>query len=202
VIMDLSLDQPSVNGRAIRTRQTQLVNDTRVDPDYFPGDGGDSHTMLSELCIPLIHDGKALGTVNFESKTLGRFTDDEAEAAEAFAGEITDALRRVLSEEPVSGGRICVITRTRSALDRYHDVLKAVRGGESVANKILNRAAIQWMPGKQMIEDLVRKGYLERKKATARRYTYSITEEGVKALKTYEEIVENLGRAPRPHPSD
>ncbi|MFH2110848.1 MAG: GAF domain-containing protein [Candidatus Bathyarchaeota archaeon] len=194
VIMDLSLDQPSINGRAVRTGQTQLVNDTREDPDYFPGDGGDSFTMLSELCVPLIHEGEALGTINFESKTLGRFTSEEAEAAEAFAGEISDALHRVLGDEQAKGGQVCYLTGTRSTLDRYYDVLRVVYDGESVMNKILNRTAIQWMPGKQLIDDLVHKGYLEKKNVSASRYAYRMTEEGVKALKTYEDIVENLGK--------
>jgi putative methionine-R-sulfoxide reductase with GAF domain/predicted transcriptional regulator len=195
VIMDLSLNQTSINGRAVRTGQTQLVNDTRKDPDYFPGDGGDSFTMLSELCIPLIHEGKALGTINFESRQPGRFTSEEAEAAEAFAEEISDALHRVLGDEQAKGGlQTCYMTRTRSVLDRYHDVLRAVHEGESVMNKILNRTAIQWMPGKQLIDDLVSRGYLEKKKVSASRYAYRITEEGLKTLKTYEDIVEYLSK--------
>ena len=195
VIMDLSLDQPSINTRTIRTRQTQLVNDTQADPDYFPGDGGDSFTMLSELCIPLIHEGKALGTVNFESRQPGRFTSEEAETAEAFAAEISDTLHRVLGDEQAKGEhQTSYMTRTRSTLDRYHDVLRAVYEGESVMNKILNRTAIQWMPGKQLIDDLVCRGYLEKKKVTASRYTYSITGEGLKALKTYKGIAEYLGK--------
>ncbi|MFH0849558.1 MAG: GAF domain-containing protein [Candidatus Bathyarchaeota archaeon] len=195
VIMDLSLDQPSINTRTIRTRQTQLVNDTQVDPDYFPGDGGDSFTMLSELCIPLIHERKALGTVNFESKQPGRFTESEAETAEAFVGEISNALHRVLGDKSAKGGlQTCYMTRTRSTLDRYHDVLRVVYEGESVMNKILNRATIQWMPGKQLIDDLVCRGYLEKKQASASRYAYSITGEGLKALKTYKGIAEYLGK--------
>jgi predicted transcriptional regulator len=38
----------------------------------------------------------------------------------------------------------------------------------------------------------VAKGYLARDQVSASRYAYRITEEGVKALKTYEDIVENL----------
>src|SRR4030042_6835263 len=53
--MDLSLDRPSINGRAVKTGRTQLVNDTSGDPDYFPGDGADRYTMLSELCVPLVY---------------------------------------------------------------------------------------------------------------------------------------------------
>jgi predicted transcriptional regulator len=50
------------------------------------------------------------------------------------------------------------------------------------------------VPGKQLIDDLVCKGYLKKEKVTASRYVYNITEEGVKALKTYEDVVEYLSK--------
>ena len=193
VIMDLSLDQRSINACTVKTRKTQLVNDTRRDPDYFPGNGSDSFTMLSELCVPLIHGGKVLGTINFESRQPGRFTERDAEAAEAITREVAEAVHRVLSHEPPKMGlQTYYMARTRSSLDRFHELLKVVQGGESVANKILNRAAIPWKPGKEMIDDLVAKGYLAREQVSASRHAYRITEEGVKALKNYENIVKNL----------
>jgi len=194
VFMDLSLDRPSINGRAVRTGRTQLVNDTSGDPDYFPGDGADRYTMLSELCVPLVYEGEALGTINLESRRPGRFTAEDVEVAEAFAGEIAGAVHRVIGDRQVGGGlELCQVATARTALERCSDILRAAQGGETVMNKILNRAAIQWMPGKQLIEDLVCKGYLERGKASASRYAYSITEEGVKALETYESIAGYLG---------
>jgi len=195
MIMDLSLDQKSINARTVKTRRTQLVNDTRKDQDYFPGDGGDSYTMLSELCVPIIHGGDVLGTINFESRKPGRFTEGDAEVAEIFTKEVAEAVHRVMSHESPGGGlQTCYTARTRSSLDRYHDLLKVVQGGESVANKILNRAAIPWKPGKEMIDELVAKGYLAREQVSASRHAYRITEEGVKVLKTYEGILENLSR--------
>ncbi|MFH2110735.1 MAG: GAF domain-containing protein [Candidatus Bathyarchaeota archaeon] len=194
VIMDLNLDWPSINARTIKTRQTQLVNDTREDPDYFPGNGSDSFTMLSELCVPLIHGGKVLGTVNFESRHPGRFSEKDAETAEAFAGVIAGAVHRVREKYALmDGSRVVYQVKARSSMDRYHDLLKAVYEGETVLNRMLNRTVIPWNPGKSMVDDLVTKGYLTREKATARRYKYRITEEGIKALKTYEGIIERLG---------
>jgi len=193
VIMDLNLDWPSINARAVKTKQTQLVNDTREDPDYFPGDGSDSVAMLSELCVPLIHEGTVLGTINFENQHPGRFLEEDARITEAFARMIADAIYRVLGDRPTEGGlQTRQMARVRTTLDRYRDLLRAVRDGESVANSILNKAAIPWIPGKQLIDDLVSNGCLEKKKVSASRYAYRITEEGVKALKTYEGIAEHL----------
>jgi len=192
IFMDLSLDRPSINARAVRTRQTQLVNDTGRDPDYFPGDGADRYTMLSELCVPLVHEGTVLGTINLENRQPGRFSEEDKRVAEAFAGEIAGAVHRVMGYRRMKSVEACSESRTRTALDRYYDILRAVHGGEIVMNKILNKAAIQWMPGKLLMEDLVKKGYLERRRTTAKRHAYFITEEGLKALKTYNEILQNI----------
>jgi len=194
VVIDLKLGHPSVNARTVKTRQTQLVNDTQKDPDYFPGNGSDSVTMLSELCVPMIQDGKVLGTVNFEDHQVGRFSEEDAETAEAFTREIAEAIHRVWGKKTLAEGpRVVYQVKTRSALDRYLDLLRAVNKGETVLNKILNRTVIPWIPGKSMVDDLVTKGYLVREQSTARRYSYHITEEGVKALRTYEGIIEKLG---------
>jgi len=194
VILDLSLDRPSINTRTVKTGRTQLVNDTRNDPDYLPGEGGDSFTMLSELCVPMIHSGEVVGTINFESRHPGYFSEEAAKNAEAFAGVIASAVNRVREKHAlVEGSRVAYQMKARSSMDRYYDLLRVVYEGETVLNRMLNRTVIPWNPGKSMIDDLVTKGYLVKEKATARRYKYSITEEGIKALKTYEGIIEKLG---------
>jgi putative methionine-R-sulfoxide reductase with GAF domain/predicted transcriptional regulator len=193
--LNLSLDQPSINARTIKTRQTQLVNDTRKDPDYFPGDGCEDVTMLSELCVPMIHGGRVLGTINFESRQAGHFSEEDAGIAEAFAGEIAEAVNRVWGKRGLEeGSQVVYQVKNRSVMDRYYDLLRVVYEEESVLNRILNRAEIPWGPGKGMVDDLVAKGYLVREQATARRYSYKITEEGIKALTTYEDIIEQLGK--------
>jgi putative methionine-R-sulfoxide reductase with GAF domain/predicted transcriptional regulator len=194
VFMDLNLDWPSINARAVKTRHTQLVNDTRKDPDYIPGEGGDNITMLSELCVPMIHRSKVLGTINFESRHLGHFSEEDAETAEAFTHEIAEAIHRVWGNLGLVGGSPFVYqVKNRSIMDRYYDLLRAVYEGETVLNRVLNKTVIPWKPGKGMVDDLVTKGYLIRKQTSARRYAYRITDEGVKALKTYEGIIEKLG---------
>jgi len=191
VFIDLSLDKPSINARTVRTRQTQLVNDTSTDPDYYPGDPNEN--MSSELCVPLIYRNKILGTINFEHLHPGRFTEEDIRVAEAFAGEIAESVHRVygdgsLNRRPMAQGK-----KVRSVNECYFDLLKAVHQGESVANKILNRVAIQWKPGKELINNLMDKGYLVREKRSANRYAYRITEEGVNALKAYESIIKQIG---------
>jgi len=61
-----------------------------------------------------------------------------------------------------------------------------------VLNRIVYRVAIPWKRGKEMVNNLVAKGYLTREKISAARYIYKITDEGVEATKNYNDIIENL----------
>lgn len=192
VIMDLNLNWPSINARAVKMGQTQLVNDTSRDPDYFPGDGRDAHTMLSELCVPLTHQGRVLGTINLECRQAGRFTEEDAELADAFAGEIAKAVHRVLRDMPKGEPRQPYKVKNRSTMDNYYGILEAVHDGEEVLNRIVYRVALPWKRGKEMVNHLVAKGYLRKEKISAARYVYRITEEGVKALETYDGVIEKL----------
>jgi putative methionine-R-sulfoxide reductase with GAF domain/predicted transcriptional regulator len=192
VIMDLNLEWPSINARTIKSGQTQLVHDTRSDPDYFPGEGRDAVTMLSELCVPVIHDGNVLGTVNFESRQPGRYTEEDARVAEAFARKLAEALHRVRGDAPTEEVHERYSVRNRSTMDNYYEILRTVHDGEMVLNRIVHRVALPWKRGKEMVNNLVIKGYLTREKISAARYVYRITDEGVKAMNTYDGIIENL----------
>ena len=193
VFMDLNLDRPSINTRTVKSKQTQLVNDTRLDPDYFPGDGRDAVTMLSELCVPMIHRGKVLGTINLECRQPGRFSEEDARVVEALSREIAEAVHWVRGDKPTAGGlqeRHWV--KIRSTMDNYHGILKVVHAGEKVLNRILYRTAIPWKRGKEMVNNLVAVGYLTKEKISAARYIYKITDQGVEAIKKYECVPENL----------
>ena len=192
VFMDLSLDRPSINARAVKSKQTQLVNDTSLDPDYFPGAGRDAVTMLSELCVPMIHRGKVLGTINFECLQPGCFSEEDARVAEAFTREIAEAVHRVRGDAPTPGGpQELRRVMSRSTMDNYHEILKVIYDGEKVLNRILYRVAIPWKRGKEMVNNLVAIGYLTKEKISAARYIYKITDEGVEAMKNYDDITEN-----------
>jgi len=191
VFLDLTLDQPSINARTIKTGRTQLVNDTSRDADYFPGDSNE--TMSSELCVPLIHGGRVLGTINFEHQQLGRYTEEDARAAEAFAKEIAEAVHRLqqakprIEKPPRADGVVA-----RSSIEINRDLLRTVYQGESVLNRILNNTAIQWKPGKELVNSLVAKGHLKIEKTSPRRYAIHITDEGIQALNAYEGLLRKL----------
>lgn len=61
-------------GRVLRTGKAELIADTLEDPAYIETPLG---TMCSELCVPIIHDGRTVGALNIECHAPGAFTGDD-----------------------------------------------------------------------------------------------------------------------------
>ncbi len=78
-----------VIGRAIRLRAPQVVGEVSRDPDYH----ADVDGTRSEMVIPLLEDGIALGAIDFQSGQPGGFDLDDVAAGEALAEFLVVALR-------------------------------------------------------------------------------------------------------------
>jgi GAF domain-containing protein len=78
-----------VIGRALRKRSPQLVADVSSDPDYF----ADVPGTRSELVVPLLEQGDALGAIDFQSDAPTAFDLDDVATAEAIAQFLIVALR-------------------------------------------------------------------------------------------------------------
>jgi len=92
-----------INGRGVvartaRTKTTQLVRDTRLDPDFFIG----STASLSELAVPIRLDEGVLAVINAESIELGSFNDEDVVLCELLAGNIASAIHRIRIRERLS----------------------------------------------------------------------------------------------------
>lgn len=83
-------------GRALRKRAPQVVDDVTRDPDYHPDVPG----TRSEMVIPLLEGGVALGAIDFQNEREGAFDLDAVAAGETLAEFLVVALRnaRLLSE--------------------------------------------------------------------------------------------------------
>ena len=61
-----------IAARVLKTGQIEMIGDIREDPDYrqskLPG-------MLSELCVPILHNDRCVGIINLESSRLNAFND-------------------------------------------------------------------------------------------------------------------------------
>ncbi len=71
-----------LNGAAVSSRQTVIVNDVTADPRYLTTFG----TTRSEMIVPVLHkSGAVLGTIDVESDRANAFNDQDREALEACA---------------------------------------------------------------------------------------------------------------------
>ena len=68
-----------VCGTAAQTRQTQLIDDVHAFPGHIACDGA----SLSELVVPIVHDGTLFGVLDLDSPTLARFDAEDAAGCEA-----------------------------------------------------------------------------------------------------------------------
>jgi L-methionine (R)-S-oxide reductase len=68
-----------VCGTAAQTRQTQLIDDVHAFPGHIACDGA----SLSELVVPIVHEGALFGVLDLDSPTLARFDAEDAAGCEA-----------------------------------------------------------------------------------------------------------------------
>lgn len=68
-----------VCGTAAQARQTQLIDDVHTFPGHIACDGA----SLSELVVPIVHDGALFGVLDLDSPTLARFDAEDAAGCEA-----------------------------------------------------------------------------------------------------------------------
>jgi L-methionine (R)-S-oxide reductase len=73
-----------VCGTAVRERRTQLVADVHEFPGHIACDGA----SVSEIVVPLVRNGSALGVIDVDSPEKGRFDAVD----QAFLEEIASAL--------------------------------------------------------------------------------------------------------------
>jgi GAF domain-containing protein len=76
-------------GRALRKRTPQVVGDVTQDPDYH----ADVPGSASEMVIPLLDGGEAIGALDFQSERVNDFELDDVAVGETLAEFIAVALR-------------------------------------------------------------------------------------------------------------
>jgi GAF domain-containing protein len=79
-------------GRAVRTGETQLIDDVLQDPDYYAA----SALTRSELVTPVPRNGRPALMLNLESNRVGAFTAEDAEVLETAALWLSARLDRLI----------------------------------------------------------------------------------------------------------
>jgi len=83
--------ETGVLGRVARQKRAQVVNDTRLDPDFIAIDGEDT---LSEIVVPVMQYGQLKGVLEICSNKEHTFSGMDVMIAEGVASELSHAWER------------------------------------------------------------------------------------------------------------
>ncbi|RMF60370.1 MAG: GAF domain-containing protein, partial [Calditrichaeota bacterium] len=114
--LTLKLDQ-GISGEVIRTQTGVIIPDVRKDPHYFAA----REKTLSQITVPIVHRGNAIGALVLESDQLEHFTREDLELLTFFSGLAAIAIRNAqLYEDSVKKKRLeselVVASRVQKAL--------------------------------------------------------------------------------------
>lgn len=102
-----------VTGRVAETGKPILIHDLSKEPSYIP----DLQPALSEICVPMMMDGKVAGVIDSEETRANVFTDEHLEILTTIAA-ISASKLKLLREAEDARRRNIELERTRERLDR------------------------------------------------------------------------------------
>jgi PAS domain S-box-containing protein len=93
----IPLRERSISTRAVKTKTSQLVNDTSLDVDYQTDSSG--VVYLSELAVPVTVEGEVVALLNSEEKARGKYTEEDKRLMETIALHVRAAISRIRQME-------------------------------------------------------------------------------------------------------
>jgi two-component system, LytTR family, sensor kinase len=82
-------------GAAVESRSYILTNDTTLDTRYF---SADNKIRLSELCVPIIHNNKAIGAINTEHPEKNFYTERHLQILTTIASMLADKIDKITAQ--------------------------------------------------------------------------------------------------------
>ena len=134
----------SISCRAILDGQSIHIPDSLAEPGLSPAvralmaDG----SFRSQIVIPLLRDGQAIGCISLSSAEPGGFTDSQVALLQTFAEQAVIAIGSVATFKALRE-RTAELTRSVSELQALEEVLRAVNSSldlETVLSTIISRA--------------------------------------------------------------
>jgi len=139
------LNGPGLVAKAARSQETIRVTDTRQEPDYVDRMGFDwkqTPTVLSELAVPVIVDGRTVAVLNVEHTALGAFSDSDQRLLETLAAYVGSEMERLQHEkelEMYSKQLEALVKERTEELDREKEELKyAIRSNQFLETIVEN----------------------------------------------------------------
>ena len=109
-----------ITGHVAATRNPLVVDDLEQDGRYIP----DVEPARSEICVPLIIDGEAVGVIDCEDPRPGHFNEEHLETLTTIAA-MTSARLKLIKETQRAEDRASELHRSE---DRFRDMAANVPG--------------------------------------------------------------------------
>jgi PAS domain S-box-containing protein len=113
------IDGPGVTVRTVKTGESQLIPDVRLDEDYDLGPSENFHEARSELAVPIKSEGQVIGVINVESQMLDAFTEQDMKLIETLSQNVSLTLSRLRHLELLKASE----ERYRTFLDSSRDAV-------------------------------------------------------------------------------
>ena len=94
----LPRDGAGITVKAANSKTTQLVKDTRLDPDFVTLDSGPP-TMLSELAVPVFIEDNVKYVLNVESSRVDDFDENDVRLVELLAQHVASTIQNIKALE-------------------------------------------------------------------------------------------------------
>ena len=103
----IPLDGKGITVQAVKTKQSQLVHDTRNNHDFFSGIISTDSPFLSELDVPILLHNEVYAILNIESVITNKFSEEDRKIIELFAANIGGSIERLnLREEYINNSHL------------------------------------------------------------------------------------------------
>ncbi len=171
------INGPGIIARTARMGESQLVRDTRSDPDFIQTEyiAMDAPAMLSELTAPIVIDDQIFGILNIESELVNAFDEQDQRLLGILASTVASALRRlqIEAELKISNQRLReLVDEIDQDLSQTEKLFKGIYEN-SAAGIVLQEIGGMIVTVNPSFEEMV--GYTEEdlKRMVYREYTYS-----------------------------
>lgn len=111
-----------ITGQSAQTRRPIVVEDLLQDQNYIP----DTQPARSEICVPLISNGRVVGVIDSEDPQVGAFGSAELEV--------------LITVAAMTGAKLELLAEAERSIQRYHDL---VQSHAELTREISSRKALE-----------------------------------------------------------
>jgi len=130
-VFDVETGQ-GVVGYVMQTKEPVLINDTRLDKRYRP----DEMFRLSEICVPIIHDGELIGVIDSEHPDANYYKERELKILSTIAALVGNKIKQVETEHSLAAKRYELASINQQLAETQMSALQAQMNPHFIFNAL------------------------------------------------------------------